>query len=219
MKTTNIVLLGIGGQGTLTMMEMLAMAAGAAGEEVRVLSRVSLARLGGSGMCHVRLGPSFSPAIPAGEADILVALEQSEALRALPMARQGALAFISTYRRQPIAAGVAGLHYPKQDEIARAMREASVSAFFIPEVLLGAVSAANAASASDATDAQNEALELIGDSRVNIILLGVLAGYTRLLPRSDLEQAITQRLPRFAEQNVRAFLAGWRYGESLPKTA
>src|SRR5262249_5672595 len=105
-KTTSIIMLGIGGQGTLTIMEILALAAEEAGEEVRVLSRVSLARLGGSGMCHIRIGPSASPAIPTGEADILLALEMSEVLRALPMAKPGALAFINTYRRVPIAAGV-----------------------------------------------------------------------------------------------------------------
>ena len=111
-KTTNIILLGIGGQGTLTMMEMLAMAAEEAGEEVRVLSRVSLARLGGSGVCHVRLGPTASPAIPVGEADILLALEMSEVLRALPMARERALAFINTYRRLPIATVAAIANIP-----------------------------------------------------------------------------------------------------------
>lgn len=210
MKTTNIVLLGIGGQGTLTLMEIVAMAAEATGEEVRVLSRVSLARLGGSGMCHVRLGPSFSPAIPAGEADILVSLEQSEALRALPLARRGALAFISAYHRQPIASGAAGLHYPTQQEIAQTMQEAGVSAFFIPEVL---------PEADHTQHTPEEANEQIGDSRVNMILLGVLAGYTHLLPRADLEQAISHRLPRFAEQNVRTFLNGWRYGETLAATA
>ncbi len=135
--TTNIVLLGIGGQGTLTLMEMLAMAAEAAGEEVRVLSRVSLARLGGSGMCHVRLGPSASPAIPTGEADILLSLEMSEVLRALPLARRGALAFISAYRRLPIAAGVTGIHYPTRDEIAQALHEAGVTPLFVPEDTAG----------------------------------------------------------------------------------
>src|SRR5579884_2152739 len=134
-QTTNIVLLGIGGQGTLTLMEMLALAAEEAGEEVRVLSRVSLARLGGSGMCHVRLGPSASPAISSGEADLLVALEMSEVLRALPLARPGALAFINTYRRVPIAAGVSGEHYPTPTEIEQALREGGVIPFFVPEVL------------------------------------------------------------------------------------
>ena len=201
MQTTNIILLGIGGQGTLTMMEMLALAAEAAGEEVRVLSRVSLARLGGSGMCHVRLGPSTSPAIPAGEAHILIALEMSEVLRALPMASAGALAFTSLYRRMPVAAGVNGLHYPTRHEVEHALQEASVTAIFVPEVL---------SVPSGETDAQH-----IGDSRVNMLMLGAFAGYTRLLPRDLLEQAIEQRLPRFAAENAHTFSAGWNYGASL----
>jgi len=122
-KTTNIVVIGIGGQGALTMMEMLALAAEIAGQEVRVLSRVSLARLGGAGICHIRLGPCSSPAIPAGEADILLTLEMSEVLRALPMARRGAQAFVNCHRRLPIAAGVAGVPYPAQEEIERTLRE------------------------------------------------------------------------------------------------
>ena len=207
MQTTNIILLGIGGQGTLTMMEMLAMAAEAADEEVRVLSRVSLARLGGSGMCHVRLGPTASPAIPAGEAHILIALEMSEVLRALPMASEGALAFTSLYRRLPIAAGVTGLPYPTRDEVERALKEAGVTGIFVPEILPPSTGEA------DAKDAE--------DSRVNMLMLGAFAGYTRLLPRALFEQAIEQRLPRFATENARTFSAGWNYGASLlaPKTA
>jgi len=200
-QTTNIIMLGIGGQGTLTMMEMLAMAAEEADEEVRVLSRVSLARLGGSGMFHVRLGPSASPAIPVGEADILLALEMSEVLRALPMARQGALAFINTYRRLPIAAGVAGIHYPTRAEIEAALQEASVTGIFVPEILPSVI-------------ARGEQ-EQQGDSRINIIMLGVLCGYTQLLPRTALEHAIAKRLPRFVEQNLHTFSTGWHFAESL----
>ena len=200
-KTTNIILIGIGGQGTLTMMEMLAMAAEEADEDVRVLSRVSLARLGGSGMCHVRLGPSISLAIPVGEADILLSLEMSEMLRALPMAHRGALAFINTYRRLPIAAGVAGIHYPTQAEIEVALNEEGITDIFVPEILTS--------STSEVKEEQQ------GDSRINIIMLGVLCGYTQLLPRSALEHSIISRLPRFAEQNLCTFSAGWGYAESL----
>ena len=217
--TTNIVLLGIGGQGTLTMMEILAMAAEAADEEVRVLSRVSLARLGGSGMCHVRLGPSVSPAIPAGEADYLLSLEMSEVLRALPLARPGALAFISMYRRLPIAAGVTGTHYPTRDEIAGALHEAGVAALFIPEVLPVSARREVPANETDAYSGGTGGTNDVENSRINIVMLGVLAGYSHLLPRSSLEQAIAQRLPRVARQNERAFLAGWRYGEALLKNA
>ena len=200
-KTTNIIMVGIGGQGTLTMMEILAMAAEEAGEEIRVLSRVSLARLGGSGMCHVRLGPAISPAIPVGEADILLSLEMSEVLRTVSMARKGALAFINTYRRLPIAAGVAGIHYPSQTEIEVALNQVGITGIFVPEIL--------PSSTSEIKEAQQ------GESLVNIIMLGVLCGYTQLLPRSTLEHSIIGRLPRFAEQNLRTFSAGWGYAESL----
>jgi len=198
-KTTNIVLVGIGGQGTLTLMEMLALAAEEAGEEVRVLSRVSLARLGGSGMCHIRIGPAASAAIPMGEADILLALEMSEVLRALPVARRGALAFVNAYRRLPVATGVAGIHYPTRAEVEEALAEHGISSLFVPESL---------ALLTDDTVGQGE-----DDARINISMLGVLCGYTQLLPRATLEQSIAQRLPRYAERNLRTFAAGWSFGE------
>ena len=200
-KTTNIIMIGIGGQGTLTMMEMLALAAEEANEEVRVLSRVSLARLGGSGMCHIRLGPSVSPAIPVGEADVLLTLEMSEVLRALPMARRGALAFINTFRRLPIAAGVAGIHYPTREEIEVALDEAGVTGIFVPEML--------PLPSNEIEDGQQS------NSRVNIVMLGVFCSYTQLLPRAVLENSIISRLPQFAEQNLRTFSAGWGFAESL----
>jgi indolepyruvate ferredoxin oxidoreductase beta subunit len=200
-KTTNIIMVGIGGQGTLTMMEMLALAAEEANEEVRVLSRVSLARLGGSGMCHVRLGPSVSPAIPVGEADVLLTLEMSEILRVLPMARRGALAFINTFRRLPIAAGVAGIHYPTREEIEVALDEAGVTGIFVPEIL--------PSPSGEIEDGQQS------NTRINIIMLGVFCSYTQLLPRAVLENSIISRLPQFAEQNLRTFSAGWGFAESL----
>ena len=200
-KTTNIIMIGIGGQGTLTMMEMLALAAEEANKEVRVLSRVSLARLGGSGMCHVRLGPSVSPAIPVGEADVLLTLEMSEILRVLPMARRGALAFINTFRRLPIAAGVAGIRYPTREEIVVALKEAGVTGIFVPEILPSL--------SNEIEDGQQS------NSRINIIMLGVFCSYTQLLPRDALENSITNRLPQFAEQNLRAFSAGWGFAESF----
>jgi Pyruvate/2-oxoacid:ferredoxin oxidoreductase gamma subunit len=53
------------------------------------------------------------------------------------------------------------------------------------------------------------------DSLINIIMLGVFCRYTQLLPLSALEHSITSRLPSFAEQNLRAFSAGWGFAQSL----
>ena len=199
-KTTNIVIIGIGGQGALTMMEMLALASEIAEREVHVLSRVSLARLGGAGVCHVRLGPCCSAAIPKGEADILLTLEMSEVLRALPMARPGARAFVNCYRRLPVAAGVAGVHYPSRPEIERALAEQNVSGIFVPEQL-------------PADFYADEQAWQAG--RINMAMLGVLCGATELLPRPALAEAIALRLPRLVEQNMQTFDAGWQFAKKV----
>ncbi len=197
-RITNIVIIGIGGQGALTMMEMLALGAEIAGQEVRVLSRVSLARLGGAGVCHMRLGACSSAAIPAGEADILLTLEMSEVLRALPMARRGARAFVNCYRRLPVAAGVAGLRYPEREAIERALAERGVNGLFVPEHLPRDFYAAE-----DAWQTE----------RINMLMLGVLCGATELLARPVLEEAIALRLPHLVEQNIQTFDAGWRFAK------
>jgi Pyruvate/2-oxoacid:ferredoxin oxidoreductase gamma subunit len=197
--TTNIVLIGIGGQGALTMMEMLALAAEQAEREIRVLSRVSLARLGGAGVCHIRLGPASSPSIRPGEADILVTLELSEILRALPMARRGARAFVSTYQRLPIAAGVAGVRYPTRLEIERTLAEQDVRGMFVPEQLPADIAGDGQAALTD---------------RINMVMLGVVCGEMELLPRRALEEAIALRLPRFAVQSLQAFDAGWQFARA-----
>lgn len=203
-QVTNIVIIGIGGQGALTMMEMLALAAEIAEQEVRVLSRVSLARLGGAGICHFRLGPCSSSAIPAGEADILLTLEMGEVLRALPLARQGARAFVSCYRRLPIAAGVAGVRYPSQEEIQRTLEEQGVSGLFVPEQLPGECYVHEWARQAE---------------RINMTMLGVLCGATELLPRPALEEAIALRLPHLADQNRQIFDAGWQFAKKTSKGA
>lgn len=213
-KVTNIVIIGIGGQGALTMMEMLALGAEIAEQDVRVLSRVSLARLGGAGVCHVRLGPCSSPAIPAGEADILLTLEMSEVLRALPMARQGARALVNCYRRLPITAGVAGRHYPAREEIEHALAERGVSSLFVPEHLPGEMYVGG----QDSIACAGEELEREAE-RVNMIMLGVLCGATELLPRPALEEAIALRLPRLTAQNLRTFAAGWQFAKKVQQRA
>ena len=125
----------------------------------------------------------------------------SEILRVLPMARRGALAFISTFRRLPIAAGVAGIHYPTREELEVALDEAGVTGIFVPEIL--------PSPSGEIEDGQQS------NRRINIIMMGVFCSYTRLLPRAVLENSIISRLPQFAGQNLRTFSAGWGFAESL----
>ncbi len=198
-ETTNILVTGVGGQGNRTLMKIIANAALAADKEVRVLSSTSLGRLGVPITCHIRIGPAASASIPTGETDILVALEMNEALRALPMMRRGAVAFIYTYRRLPIIAGINGMHYPSVDEIAKVAIGRDITSIFVPASL----------SAFEHRMAEQ------GRYTSTITILGVLCGHTELLPRPLVEQALCQCLPDYKEQNLQALASGWQYGEKL----
>ena len=136
----------------------------------------------------------------------------SEVLRALP----GSQGRAGLYQRLSPPAHRCRrhrLHYPTRDEIAATLHEAGVIPMFIPEELpataSGDMPASEPAAGSDDTE----------NRRINIGMLGVFAGYTHALPRPLIEQAISQRLPRFARQNMRTFLTGWQYGELLLKNA
>jgi Pyruvate/2-oxoacid:ferredoxin oxidoreductase gamma subunit len=122
----------------------------------------------------------------------------SEVLRALPMARSGARAFINCYRRLPIAAGVSGIPYPTQEEIEHALAEQGVSALFVPEHL------------PRESYPHERAWQA---ERINMLMLGVFCRVTQLLPRPALEEAIALRLPSLVEQNMQTFEAGWQYAK------
>lgn len=200
-KTTKILIAGVGGQGNRTLMNIIAHAALAADREVCTLASTSLGRLGGPITCHMHIGPAVSATISKGEADILLALEMNEALRALPMMRCGALAFIYTYRRMPIIAGINGMHYPYADEIGKAAIAREITTIFVPQSL----------------SIPEHHLIQQGQYSVSatVTMLGVLCGYTGILPRCLIEQALCQWLPDYAEQNLHALAIGWQYGEKV----
>ena len=83
-KVTNILLVGVGGQGIILASEIMADVFLEAGFDVKKSEVHGMAQRGGSVSTHVRFGPKvFSPLIPEGEADIFLAFEELEALRYL----------------------------------------------------------------------------------------------------------------------------------------
>jgi indolepyruvate ferredoxin oxidoreductase beta subunit len=81
-KVTNILMVGVGGQGIITAGNMLSQAAMHAGYDVKKSEIHGMSQRGGSVFCHIRFGEKIeSPVIPAGEADILISLEEMETLR------------------------------------------------------------------------------------------------------------------------------------------
>ena len=85
-KTTfNLMIAGVGGQGTVLASKLIAAAAMNKGYDVRTTETIGMAQRGGSVFGHVRIGENiFSPLIPLGKADAIIAFEPAEAVRQLP---------------------------------------------------------------------------------------------------------------------------------------
>lgn len=81
----NCLITGVGGQGTVLLSRLIGEAAIRKGMDVRGSETIGMAQRGGSVVSHLRIGPgSFSPLIPPGKADLIIAFECAEALRVLP---------------------------------------------------------------------------------------------------------------------------------------
>ena len=111
--TLDIALVGVGGQGTILASNVLAELGMAAGYDVKKAEVHGMSQRGGSVVSHVRWGPEvFSPIIPAGGADILVAFEKMEAARYAALLAPGGTAIVNDFAIEPITVITGGAHYP-----------------------------------------------------------------------------------------------------------
>lgn len=111
----NILLTGVGGQGTVLAAKLLAQAAQEKGWQVRTAETIGMAQRGGSVVSHVRMGNEgeevYSPLIAKGTADMAIAFEPAEAARVIPyLAPEGVLVTAST-AIQPVTAALAKSSY------------------------------------------------------------------------------------------------------------
>ncbi len=92
----NCLITGVGGQGTVLASKLIAKAAIKEGYEVRTTETIGMAQRGGSVVSHVRMGKEiFSPLISKGEADIIIGFEPAEAVRLLPLLKQGGVMVVN----------------------------------------------------------------------------------------------------------------------------
>ena len=182
MKNTNIIIVGVGGQGILLTSKILGYMALDMGEEVKVSEVHGMSQRGGSVITHVRIGKNVhSPLIDPGQADFVLSFEKLEALRAEHfLTKEGVL--ISNVQKilpMPVIMGAAA--YPGDEPKG------------CKTVLLDALDLA----------------EVAGSARaVNIVLLGVLSRYMEW-PQEKWEGAIAACVPpKTLETNLKAFRAG-----------
>ncbi len=116
-KITNIVLAGVGGQGILLASKVLAEAAVIEGYDVKSNEVHGMAQRGGNVICQVRFGDKvFSPLVKKGSADILVAMEITEALRYCGYAAPDGRIFVNTQRVIPTTVSSGQAAYPADPE-------------------------------------------------------------------------------------------------------
>jgi indolepyruvate ferredoxin oxidoreductase beta subunit len=189
-NVTNILVVGIGGQGVMTATEILAEAAIALGHDVKKTEVAGMAQRGGVVSSHLRFGPKvLSPQIMPGTADLLVGFESAEAMRWCHMLRAGGLVLMNTARLVPPVVDIGLYDYPDDPLGEIKARGYRVHAF----------------------DAMAIALEL-GDARLgNTVMLGAMADHLPF-PAEVLLDAILKRFgarkPHMVEVNRKAFEAG-----------
>ena len=187
-KVTSILIVGVGGQGTLLASRLLGGAMMDQGYDVKVSEVHGMSQRGGSVETYVRYGDKvYSPLISLGEADILLAFEQLEAARFLPYLKAGGRVVVNTQKMDPMPVVPGNMQYP--DGLMEKIRAQGADVLAID-----ALSLAEQAGSAKA---------------VNVVLIGALA------KRLDTDKEIWLRTiektvpPKFIEMNKKAFELGY----------
>ena len=118
MKKQDILMVGVGGQGTILASDILGEAALAAGYDVKKTDTLGMAQRGGSVVSHVRIAEQvWSPLIKEGEADIMLAFEKLEAARWGRYLRPGGVAIINNHAMPPLSVSLGTHRYPDDEEV------------------------------------------------------------------------------------------------------
>lgn len=185
---------GVGGQGTLLATRLVGEAALEEGFPVTLSEIHGMAQRGGVVESSVVMGNVFSPTIADGEADILLAFEPLEALRALPKCHARTLVISSTLPIVPFTVAVGQTTYPEMGMLQEGVQEKVERLVWV--------------------DALELAREAGNERGSNIVLIGVLAGLNRLpISQESWQEALKRTLPtRLLEPNQRAFARGCQFG-------
>ncbi|HHW92774.1 MAG TPA: indolepyruvate oxidoreductase subunit beta [Firmicutes bacterium] len=184
----NILVVGVGGQGTILASKILAEVLLQAGYDVKMAEVHGMAQRGGSVVTQVRFDQRvFSPLIPKGEADYLLAFEKLESLRWLANLRPGGVVIVNDLELPPVSVLTGQAVYPQDIPVKLKDRAGTVKV--VP--------------------AQKLARECGSIKSQNMVLLGVLAPFLGI-GQGEWERAIAQIVPASTvEVNLAAFRAGW----------
>jgi indolepyruvate ferredoxin oxidoreductase beta subunit len=190
--TCDIVLVGVGGQGILTIGELLLHAALDAGIPASFAPTKGMAQRGGFVKAELRLGADgVGPRVRDGGADLVVALERSEALRGVRFVKAGGSFVLYDDVLAPTGVMLGAARYPERDAVVRAIEAAGAHAIVLSPADLPAIGGRRAPA--------------------NVVVLGAACAIPALAAVLDLarvEQAVAARWPRASATNVAALRFG-----------
>ena len=188
METKNIMIVGVGGQGTLLASKLLGAVLLEKNYDVKVSEVHGMSQRGGSVVTYVRFGEKvYSPIIDKGEADIILSFELLEAARWLEYLKPGGQMIVNTQRMEPMPVIIGAAEYP--EDIVAKMEQAGAKV--------------------DAMDFLAIANEAGSSKAVNITLMGRLSNYFPEIETEVWEKAMEKIVPpKFLELNKKAFEMG-----------
>lgn len=187
MKTTNIMIVGVGGQGTLLASKLLGRLLLKRGYDVKVSEVHGMSQRGGSVVTYVRYGEKvYSPVVDKGEADFIISFEMLEAARWVEYLKKGGTIVTNTQQINPMPVIIGAAEYPQN--LAEKIAEKGINI--------------------EAFDALSLAEEAGTSKAVNLVLLGRISKYFDFTDEEWM-QAIEESVPaKFLELNKRAFAMG-----------
>lgn len=193
--TLDVLICGVGGQGTVLASKLLAQAAMEEGHTVHSAETIGMAQRGGSVTSHVRMGEeAYSPLIPLGGADLILAFEPSEAVRNLMYLKEEGAVVVNRQPVKPTTESLQDTGYDGREMIAFLQKKCAKCTV---------------------VDA-DELLESLGSARYfNVAILGTAVGAGTLPISRDTLLSVIERTvsPRFVDADKEALLLGIRAGE------
>ncbi len=189
MKTTNVMIVGVGGQGSLLASKLLGNLLTEEGYDVKVSEVHGMSQRGGSVVTYVRYGDKvYSPIVTEGECDYIISFEKLEAARYAGCLRKGGKIIVNTQQIDPMPVITGAAAYP--ENVLEALKE---QGFDI-----------------DDFDALSPAMEAGSAKAVNIVLMGHFAAQSGI-PEEKWLAALERTVPaKFLEMNRKAFSLGFQ---------
>ncbi len=183
----NIMIVGVGGQGTLLTSRILGRLATRAGYDVKLSEVHGMAQRGGSVVTFVRYGETVAePIVEEGQADVLIAFERLEALRYLHFLKKDGVVIVNDWRIDPITVVTGAAEYPE-----------------------GILDSLKAARRTIVVEGTQEAIRLGAPKAFNVVVLGAAARHMHFAKEDWLEVIRQTVPPRTVETNLKAFEAGY----------